>query len=300
MGAGDGAAEQARLAAQRAARLRRQLDHAERAERAWAAGAAGEARVADAVAPLNSLGWRALHDVHWPGRPKANLDHVLVGPGGIIVIDSKNWTGDVHLRGGILRQNGYSREREVSGIFEQCAAVAALLEPRHRRHVQAWLCMVAQPNLSGVSAAGARIQGLDSLCDAIGALPAVLDSAEVGIIHAYLSGMLGAGSSPSVLSTRHLPSGEPDFAHELGPTVALQQWRGARHDAATVRTPRPPKSSRPRRKVRKSPSCFGVLFRLAAIIFFLGVLLNLLTQVSQSVQKTPVPVPTVVSTPLRP
>ncbi|WP_407923750.1 nuclease-related domain-containing protein [Arthrobacter cheniae] len=31
---------------------------------------------------LELQGWRMLHDVHWPGRPKANIDHIAVGPGG--------------------------------------------------------------------------------------------------------------------------------------------------------------------------------------------------------------------------
>lgn len=84
-----GAAEQSRLAAERVAKLRRQLDQAERAEKAWAAGAEGEARVAQVLDELSAHGWHALHDVRWPGRPKANLDHVLVGPGGIIVMDAK-------------------------------------------------------------------------------------------------------------------------------------------------------------------------------------------------------------------
>lgn len=43
MAAGDGASEQSRLAAERIARLKRQLDHAERAAETWGAGAEGSA-----------------------------------------------------------------------------------------------------------------------------------------------------------------------------------------------------------------------------------------------------------------
>jgi hypothetical protein len=62
--AGEGASEQARLAGERVAKLRQQLEQAERAERAWAKGAAGEARVGQVLDELSSKGWLALHDVH--------------------------------------------------------------------------------------------------------------------------------------------------------------------------------------------------------------------------------------------
>src|SRR6478735_1410466 len=94
MGAGDGAAEQSRLAAERVARLKRRLDEVEHSTKAWDAGAVGERMVADKLSELVPRGWYVLHDVHWPGRPKATLDHVLVGPGGVVVVDSKNWTGE--------------------------------------------------------------------------------------------------------------------------------------------------------------------------------------------------------------
>lgn len=297
MGAGDGAAEQARMAAERAARLRRQLEHAERAERAWAAGAAGEARVAGIVEALLTKGWMALHDVHWPGRPKANLDHVLVGPGGIIVIDAKNWSGDVHLRDGLLRQNGYSREREVSGVLEQGAAVAALLEPQHRRHVQSWLCMVGQPRLQGSTTSGVQVHGVDGLCASIENLPAVLDAGTVSIIHHYLTRLLTGASSPSLLTTGRLPLGPPDVGLSPGPAVSLARWKTARRDPADdPRTIQPPHLKRAKVRRRQGPGCFGVLFRLALIIFAIGVFLNVLSQLVPQTPSVPVPAPTVAAT----
>lgn len=292
MAAGDGAAEQSRLAAERAAKLRRQLDQAERAERAWAAGAAGEARVADVLDELEPQGWRVLHDVRWPGRPKANLDHVLVGPGGVIVIDAKNWSGEVQLRNGTLRQNRYSREREVSGVLEQCSAVAALLEPQHRRHVQAWLCMVGQATMHGITASGARIQGLDTLRNAIGALPAVLDLVTVEIIHTYLRELLSGGTSPTLLTTRQLDIGTPDLARDALPAASLATWRSARHASDSV--VQVPTGRKPKR--RKTKSCLGALLYIASIIFILGVLVNVMSHLSQPAPQAPRPTPSVVKT----
>jgi hypothetical protein len=284
------------MAAERAARLRRQLDQAERDERAWAAGAVGEARVAAILETLQPDGWLALHDVHWPGRPKANLDHVLIGPGGVIVIDAKNWSGEVHIRNGVLRQNGYSREREVTGVLQQGAAVAALLEPQHRRFVQSWLCMVAQPQLHGSTASGARLHGIDTLGDAIGAVPAVLDAHTVGAIHQYLTNLLAGTSSPSLLTTGRLPTGPSDLTHASGPAASLAQWRGARHPADDPHTTRRPATVRPHRARRKKPGCLGVFFRLALIVIALGVLSNLLSKPSTQPQRVPPPSPAIVST----
>ncbi|MBT1004041.1 NERD domain-containing protein [Paenarthrobacter sp. DKR-5] len=201
MTAGDGAAEQARLAAERVERLRRELERAERQQRAWAAGAAGEAIVARKLAELEPLGWLALHDVHWPGRPQANLDHVLVGPGGVVVIDAKNWSGEVHLRNGVLYQGIYTRERDTSGALRQAASLAVLLEPPHRHLVQAWLCMVRQPDMRAVTSTGVKIYGVDSLPDAVAALPAILDAAAVKVLYDYLSRLLAGPTSPGILTT---------------------------------------------------------------------------------------------------
>ncbi|MGH8967131.1 MAG: nuclease-related domain-containing protein [Actinomycetes bacterium] len=82
-------------------------------------GAEGEAATARVLATLPP-GWTAIHEVRWPSRRLANIDHVLVGPGGIFVIDSKNWSGRVSVDNGQLRQNGRSREKAVAGTPDPC------------------------------------------------------------------------------------------------------------------------------------------------------------------------------------
>ena len=79
------------------------------------------------LAELQAAGWFVLHDLAWPGRQKANIDHLVVGPGGIFVIDTKNWSGRVEVRDGVLRQNGRSRESAVDGVRRAAAAVESLV-----------------------------------------------------------------------------------------------------------------------------------------------------------------------------
>jgi Nuclease-related domain len=63
---------------------------------AWRRGAAGERRTARLLAALGRDGWAVLHDLAVPGS-QANIDHLVIGPGGVFVIDSKQYRGWLHL-----------------------------------------------------------------------------------------------------------------------------------------------------------------------------------------------------------
>jgi len=63
---------------------------------AWRRGAVGERRTARLLGPLERQGWAVLHDLTVPGS-RANIDHLVIGPGGIFVIDSKHYRGHLQL-----------------------------------------------------------------------------------------------------------------------------------------------------------------------------------------------------------
>jgi hypothetical protein len=63
---------------------------------AWRRGATGERRTARLLDPLERHGWAVLHDLAVPGS-QANLDHLVIGPGGVFVIDSKQYRGRLQL-----------------------------------------------------------------------------------------------------------------------------------------------------------------------------------------------------------
>src|SRR3954452_18934163 len=89
------------VAARSRAKAERLMRRAEMFER----GALGEERTAATLRELPAA-WTALHDVRWPGRRFANIDHIVIGPGGVFVVDSKNWSGNITVSAGVLRQNG--------------------------------------------------------------------------------------------------------------------------------------------------------------------------------------------------
>jgi hypothetical protein len=63
---------------------------------AWRRGALGERRTARLLSQLERHGWAVLHDLAIPGS-RANLDHLVIGPGGVFVIDSRQYRGRLQL-----------------------------------------------------------------------------------------------------------------------------------------------------------------------------------------------------------
>ena len=57
----------------------------------WDAARRSEQRVAAQLHAMRVWGWKLLADRRWPGTRKANVDLILVGPGGVLIIDVKAW-----------------------------------------------------------------------------------------------------------------------------------------------------------------------------------------------------------------
>ena len=75
--------------------------------RTWQRGAHGERRTARLLDRLTRDGYVVFHDLAVPGSP-ANVDHLVIGPTGVFVIDSKQWTGSVHQSAdGLVWHNHY-------------------------------------------------------------------------------------------------------------------------------------------------------------------------------------------------
>jgi hypothetical protein len=103
---------------------------------AWAKGADGEQRLGRRLTDDLADVAVVLHDRRAP-RTKGNIDHVVVAPSGIWIIDAKNYTGKVERRdvGGWLRTdvrlfvNNRDRTKLVEGLGWQVAAVRSIVEP---------------------------------------------------------------------------------------------------------------------------------------------------------------------------
>lgn len=101
---------------------------------AWAYGANGELALGKLLDPLREEGMAVLHDRRIPGS-RANIDHIVVAPWGVFVIDAKNYKGRVEKRdrGGFfstdyrLYVGGRDKTELVAGMAKQVDAVRAVL-----------------------------------------------------------------------------------------------------------------------------------------------------------------------------
>jgi hypothetical protein len=94
----------------------------------WLRGAAGELATARLLATLPRR-YIVLHDRRIPGR-LANIDHVVIGPTGVTVVDSKAFRGSVRVRRGRVRAGRH--EVAAGSVAWQAEQVARLLGIRVR------------------------------------------------------------------------------------------------------------------------------------------------------------------------
>lgn len=167
----------------------------ERRELSWSRGE-DEQVVATALALLTRYGWTAVHDVHWPGRPAESIGHVAIGPGGVVVIDEKDWEGTVSVDDGVLRHRGYRCERDVDRLEAACSALASILPPEHRSSVTGVVCVTVR-DLEPAHASGVLVVGRLHLATALVGLPPRLTPLEVADVTRELArGLVGRPAVP--------------------------------------------------------------------------------------------------------
>ena len=100
--------------------------------RTWQRGAQGERHTARLLDRLTRDGYVVFHDLAVPDSP-ANLDHLVIGPSGVFVIDSKQWTGSVHQGAdGLAWHNHYRLDRTLETVRWEASrsAVCSAAGPR--------------------------------------------------------------------------------------------------------------------------------------------------------------------------
>jgi Nuclease-related domain len=98
--------------------------------RTWQRGAAGERRTARLLDRLTRDGFVVFHDLAVPDSP-ANTDHLVIGPSGVFVIDSKQWSGSVHQGAdGLAWHNHYPLDRTLETIRWEADTISRILGTR--------------------------------------------------------------------------------------------------------------------------------------------------------------------------
>jgi hypothetical protein len=133
--------------------------------RTWQRGAQGERRTARLLDRLTRDGYVVFHDLAVPGSP-ANVDHLVIGPTGLFVIDSKQWTGTVHQGAdGLAWHNHYRLDRTLETVRWEAETIGRLLGTR----ITALLCVHgAHVHGGGLHAQGLAIVPAHLLRSALG------------------------------------------------------------------------------------------------------------------------------------
>jgi hypothetical protein len=165
--------------------------------RAWATGARGEEKLAAALHGIEGL--RVLHDRR-VARSSANIDHILIAPAGVFVVDAKNLRGKIEIRnrGGFFRTDHrlYIGRRDCSALatslgWQVEAVTAALIDAGVDPipEVTPVLCFIdgewplfGAPN----EYVGVRLEGTGSIRKLVAA-PAALDSSSIDRLARLLS-----------------------------------------------------------------------------------------------------------------
>jgi hypothetical protein len=127
--------------------------------RAWQRGASGERQTARLLDRLGRDGYVVFHDLAMPGSP-ANLDHLVIGPSGLFVIDTKRWSGQVYQSAdGLVWHDHYRLDRTLASVRWQAVTLGRLL---------------GVPVAPLVCVHGARVQGGGLRAQGVAIVPATL------------------------------------------------------------------------------------------------------------------------------
>lgn len=116
---GESSRKEAERRRDRAAVLLRSADR-------WERTAQGEERTAAALAWLPPA-YTALHDLRLPGSP-TNIDHLVIGPTGVFLVDTKVYDGTVRYGNGTLWRGRFPLRRELELLAVEGQRIGAVLD----------------------------------------------------------------------------------------------------------------------------------------------------------------------------
>lgn len=166
---------------------------------AWQRGAVGEEKLGRGLDKLQERGALVLHDRRIPGS-RANIDHMVIGPPGVFVVDAKRYKGRPQLRveGGILRPRverlmvgRRDCSKLVTGIRKQVDLVTAALTKAGfgQTPIRGMLCFIdaAWPLIGGsFSTSGIDVVWPNKIAERLKTTQS-LDNDEIRAVHEALA-----------------------------------------------------------------------------------------------------------------
>lgn len=161
-------------------------------------GCTREDLTAAAMADLPARDWTVLHHIAWPGRRRAVIDHVVVGPPGVLVVSTESWSGDVVLDDGALRHQGRNQIAALRRAVAASAAVASVWPGTVPAPVHAMVCLTG-PDRPSAWLGSVTVCAAEALVPAMTALPVACTDEQVRLVVSDLRWLLkgASGSAPS-------------------------------------------------------------------------------------------------------
>ncbi len=140
------------------------------------------ARVQQVLLDFGSTNWHLLADRCWPGTRRANIDLILVGPPGVLLLDAKTWA-EPRISAGALWRGQENADDELAKSRRAAESVAESLADigLAPAAVQSLIVLVGR-KFAGVEVGGVRVVGEKSLSSELLRLPRRLDSAQVSML----------------------------------------------------------------------------------------------------------------------
>lgn len=199
--AGGSADERAQALRRRAASLQEEAAN-------WARGAEGERRTSELLRRSLPAGYVVLEDLGIPGS-NANVDHVVVGPSGVTVIDSKYFKAALRLHDGTLFCGRYPQRRELKTLCRETDKVRTAIDATGQVMLVRSVMCVHGPQVpfdSDGTLAPVALCAPDRLVNLITGAPSVLTPDEIAATAAAIERALPARAQPPVSATRELQS----------------------------------------------------------------------------------------------
>lgn len=185
--------------------------------RNYLAAASSEAGLAPALRALGELGWQVLEDRQWPNSRRANLDFLLIGPGGLLVIDAKSWS-EVQVREGRVYRGQESCEDDLDNVDRLVDALVEGLENLGLTSAAITVVWAFSHRSIDASARAVRLIGASDLVQWIARLPRRFTADHVAAVSDALTKICPAIESETQPARRPLarhrraepPSGSQD------------------------------------------------------------------------------------------
>lgn len=128
------------------------------ADGSWREGAAGERLVGETLGWARLLGWQCLHAVP-VGNRGGDIDHVLIGPGGVVTVNTKHHRGQTVKAGRLAVFVGGRQTRYAESSLYEGQRAARLLSAATGRPVEVTpiIVVVGTRRLRGYRSQGVRV-----------------------------------------------------------------------------------------------------------------------------------------------